>query len=849
MQQKTHAIQGFNNWVRKKYTIYNGIFLNLPFEKVGKIGGMIPVMAGFFQSGLEKGMDPQEIIDGFFSTYTDIRDEAEKLEFLFSVIQYVERQIVLYDSIEDAAFPHLQDSANNMSIIDYIHLGEQSPIKSKLIRKLSSFSIRPVFTAHPTQFYPPAILDIIARLKSMVDGNDLNGIDLCLQQLGMTPMRKSQKPTPFEEAQNIIYYLRHVYYDAIGKCYSGIKENLPYQSFDNPGLMRIGFWPGGDRDGNPFVTAATTRKVADDLRMSLMKCYYRDIKELGQKLTFREVDTRMATLRSNLYKSMFDPEYILSFDELMNTITGIRKLVVERHNGLYLDDLDKFIDKLRIFRTHFATLDIRQDHKVHQKAIREIMKSEGMIKNDLEELSEDQLLEILLTKKLHIDPEIFNDEVVKETIINIFQLRDIQEKNGEQGCNRYIISNSEDMFAVLFVFSLFRWSGYPAHKLNFDIVPLFETMHGMAEGATIMQKLFNIKQYREYVVKRGKRQTIMLGFSDGTKDGGFLKANWSIFKTKEALSTVCSENDIDVIFFDGRGGPPARGGGKSHRFYAAQSEKIANHEIQLTIQGQTITSRYGTQEQFMHNCDQLLTAGLSRELQDEKICIDKEARSLIDELAEISYRKYLDLKEHPLFVPYLEHKSPLKYYNEANIGSRPARRGNKEKLEFSDLRAIPFVGSWSQMKQNVPGYFGLGSALKALTEKGEQDALKKLFSDVPFFKALIMNSMMSLSKCNFALTQHMGNDPVYGDFWRIIYDEYCLSVETVLAISGYQELMQEEPITKSSIEIREQIVLPLLLIQQFAMQQIEHGTKIKGSYEKLVTRSLYGIINASRNSI
>ncbi|MEE4257934.1 MAG: phosphoenolpyruvate carboxylase, partial [Bacteroidales bacterium] len=788
MLQQSQAINSFNNWVRKKYNIYNGIFLNLPFEHIGNIGVMIPVMASYFQAGLDKGLDPQALMDGFFKTHTGITEEQEKIDFMFRVIQYVERQIVLYDSVEDAAFPHLQDNANNVSIIDYIHLGEQSPMKSRLIRKLSSFSIRPVFTAHPTQFYPPAVLDIIARLKSMVDNNDLNGIDLTLQQLGMTPMRKSQKPTPFEEAQNIIYYLRHVYYDAIGKCYSRIKENLPYHSFDNPGLMRIGFWPGGDRDGNPYVTAETTRKVADDLRMSLMKCYYGDIKELGQKLTFRDVDARMAALRSNVYKSMFDPAYILSYDELMDSVAEIRKLVLEHHNSLYLEDLDKFIDKLKIFRTHFATLDIRQDHTVHRKAIREILKNEGLIKDDLAELSEDQLLEILLKHKLHLDPEIFNDAVVKETILNIFQLRDIQEKNGEQGCNRYIISNSEDMFSVLFVFALFRWSGYSGQKLTFDIVPLFETMQGMAGGAAIMQDLFNIPQYREHVSRRKNRQTIMLGFSDGTKDGGYLKANWSIFKTKEELSAVCSAHDIDVIFFDGRGGPPARGGGKSHRFYAAQSEKIANHEIQLTIQGQTITSRYGTREQFMHNCDQLLTAGLARELQDDKICIDKEARILIDELAEVSYRKYLELKEHPLFVPYLEHKTPLKYYSEANIGSRPAKRGKKKELEFSDLRAIPFVGSWSQMKQNVPGYFGLGSALDALVKKGKQDALKKLFSDVPFFKALIMNSMMSLTKCNFALTKHMGDDPVYGDFWRIIYDEYRLSVEMVLAISGYDEL-------------------------------------------------------------
>jgi phosphoenolpyruvate carboxylase len=341
----------------------------------------------------------------------------------------------------------------------------------------------------------------------------------------------------------------------------------------------------------------------------------------------------------------------------------------------------------------------------------------------------------------------------------------------------------------------------------------------------------------------------MLGFSDGTKDGGYLKANWSIFKTKEALTTICKKYDIDVIFFDGRGGPPARGGGKSHRFYAAQSEKIANHEIQLTIQGQTITSRYGTREQFINNCDQLLTAGLSRVLAGKKICLEESDRIMIEEMSEISYKKYLALKDHPLFVPYLENKTPLKYYSEANIGSRPAKRGNKKQLEFKDLRAIPFVGSWSQIKQNVPGYYGLGTALDHFARNGSLQKLQRLFNEVLFFKAMILNSMMSLSKCNFALTAHIGKDPKYGDYWKLIYNEYQLTRKMVLAISGYDILMQEEPVTHHSVEIREETVLPLLLIQQYAMQILENNPGDKEIYEKLITRSLYGIINASRNSI
>jgi phosphoenolpyruvate carboxylase len=404
------------------------------------------------------------------------------------------------------------------------------------------------------------------------------------------------------------------------------------------------------------------------------------------------------------------------------------------------------------------------------------------------------------------------------------------------------------VFSVLFVYGLFRWCGWANEEIAFDIIPLFESMEGMKNAGNIMKELFEIPEYRSHVLERRNKQTIMLGFSDGTKDGGFLMANWSIFQTKESLSAVCNHYGIKAVFFDGRGGPPARGGGKTHRFYAAQSQQIANHEIQLTIQGQTITSTYGTKEHFIFNCEQLLTAGLSNNFFAKENAISDASRQLIDELARISFEKYTALKSHPMFLPYLENKSMLKYYNTANIGSRPAKRGDQKKLEFKDLRAIPFVGSWSQLKQNIPGFFGIGTAIQTWVNQGHTEELKSVFREVPFFKALMLNSMMSLSKCYFELTAYIAKDEEYRDFWNILFDEYKLSKEMVLLISGYQVLMEEEPVTRSSIEIREHIVLPLLVIQQYALQKIEQKSEFEGVYEKIVARSLYGNINASRNS-
>jgi phosphoenolpyruvate carboxylase len=646
------------------------------------------------------------------------------------------------------------------------------------------------------------------------------------------------------EAKNIIYFLRNVYYDAVIELYSDIKKNIQNSNFDNPNIIQFGFWPGGDRDGNPFVTSEVTRDVADELRMNLMKCYYRDIKSLEQKLTFREVEDIVAKLRARLYITMFDRTKTIQFEEIINPLYRIKDSLINNYNCLYIEELESFIDKVKIFKTHFAALDIRQNHNVHKKIIEEILKKENLIINSLDELHKDELISILLQKEMQVKADQFEDDIVKDTIRTITQLSHIQSKNGEEGCNRYIISNSEDIYSVLFVFSLLRWCCWEKGEIPMDIIPLFESMEGMTNSELIMKELFDIPEYRDHISHRRHIQTVMLGFSDGTKDGGYLQANWSIFKTKENLSAICDEYNIKAIFFDGRGGPPSRGGGKTHRFYASQSKKIANHAIQLTIQGQTITSKYGTKEHFIYNCEQMLTAGLSNSLFEKENNISEKSRQIIEKLAHLSFEKYTALKNHKMFIPYLENKSTLKYYSKANIGSRPSKRGNKEELELKDLRAIPFVGSWSQLKQNVPGYFGVGTAIQSLVNDGKLEDLKNLFKDAPFFKALILNSMMSLFKCYFELTGYIAKDEKFKDFWNILFEEYKLSREMTLLISQYNILMEEEPISRKSIEIREQIVLPLLVTQQYALQKIDQNSRYKNNYQKIVERSLYGNINA-----
>ncbi|MBN2614732.1 MAG: phosphoenolpyruvate carboxylase [Bacteroidales bacterium] len=846
--EKSIVTKEFNRIVKNKFNVYNSLFLSLPYPKVSHIGMLIPLLYEVSKAGLEEGKDPEDILETFFTSHTQLKTEAEKIDFMMRVIQYVERQVVLYDSVEDSAFSELNSYQNNLSLKDYINLSKNKNEAAEVLHKLSSFSVRFVFTAHPTQFYPPSVLDIIAKLRKFIRKNSIDDIDITLQQLGLTSFINKKKPTPLEEAQNVVYFLTHVYYDSVAQLYKSIRKNLPGGEFHNPNILQLGFWPGGDRDGNPFVTYETTLAVADELRMSLMKRYHNDLMELKQKLTFRGVEEEVSALSEAIYVAMYDRERIISYGEILGPLEKISELLKANYNQLYLDEVETLTDKVHIFKTHFASLDIRQNHIVHQKAVESILKQNGLIKESLDELNPEALKSVLVKGKLKAALSSFEDPVVRDTVINITHLKEIQRKNGEEGCNRYIISHAEDVYSVLFVYALLRWFSWKEEPVRMDIVPLFESIDGMNHSGNIMNELFQIPEYRQHISNRAESQTIMLGFSDGTKDGGYLQANWSIFKTKENLSEVCDAFGIKVIFFDGRGGPPARGGGKTHRFYAAQSNRIANNAIQLTIQGQTISSKYGTKLQFIHHSEQLLTAGIANSLYAGAHKISDQNRALMEELADISYEKYTALKNHPMFVPYLETKSTLKYYGMTNIGSRPTKRGDNKRLNLDDLRAIPFVGSWSQLKQHVPGYFGIGSALKAIADQGRLDDLKQLFTDVPVFRALIENSMVSLIKSNFNLTKYITKDPPYKEFWEILFGEYELSKKMVLEISGYRTLMEEEPTSKNSIRIREDIVLPLLVIQQTALQKIEKNAEFKEDYEKVVRRSLYGNINASRNS-
>ena len=850
----------FNDKVLSRFNLYNSIFSTLPYESIANTGVMLPLFEAECVKGYEKNLNPSQIVENFFNLYMNQTDESEKISLLFRFIQYIERQVVLFDAVEDASFSLINNLDGRGTLRSLKEEVESKNKKPELKKYLSTFKVRPVLTAHPTQFYPGSVLGIITDLTEAVKINDLAQIKVLLSQLGKTPFFKNKKPTPYDEAVSLTWYLENVFYNSVSNIYKYVKTNIfDGNDFDND-IINLGFWPGGDRDGNPFVTTKITLKTANKLRSDIIKNYYRDIRNLRRRLTFKNVESKVIDIENRLYRSIFNESKTpkISLLELNDSLHQIKEILISEHNSLFLDELDDIIDKVKIFGYHFASLDIRQDSRIHSSAFSSIFKiaqkklNKLFPKNYLE-LNESDKIKTLSKIKGDISPELF-EGLANSTLGSIRAMKEIQENNGEKACNRYIISNNQSALNILEVFTMFRLSDW--ENPTVDIVPLFETVSDLKVAPMVMETVYNNPIYKKHLLSRKNQQTIMLGFSDGTKDGGYLMANWSILKAKEALTSISRKYGIKAVFFDGRGGPPARGGGNTHQFYSSMGTFVESDEIQLTVQGQTISSNFGTIQSCQYNLEQLLSSGIqNRVFNDSNSQSGKDDKKILDKLANISYKAYSDFKSHPKFVPYLEHVSTIKYYAKTNIGSRPSKRGNVDsKFDFSSLRAIPFVGSWSQLKQNVPGFYGVGTALKYYSDKKEFSKIKKLYKTSPFFRTLISNSMMSLTKSFFKLTAYMKNDPEYGEFWSLIYEEYKLTKKLILRLSGFNSLMENEPANKASIEIREKIVLPLITIQQFALRKIkEIENKNDKSedlevYEKMVTRSLFGNINASRNS-
>ena len=855
-------IERFNEKILSRFQIYNSLFLTLPFKTIKQTSLLMPLFSEHCRKQYEINNNPRDIVNSFFNLYAPDFDSEQQLDLLFNFIQYIERQVVLFDAIEDAGFSYVNNMHGRGTLRNMKEEASNKQLGDALSEYIKRFKVRIVLTAHPTQFYPDNVLVIMNELSKAISEDDLDSVKKLLVQLGKTPFYKKEKPSPYDEAISLIWFLENVFYHSASTIYNYVAEHIVDSKDLNNPIFDFGFWPGGDRDGNPFVTPEITIKTAKRLKFSILRNYYRDLRKLKRKITFPGVEDHVEKLENMVFNELFYPERNKNFslEYLSSELEFVLNKVENEHDGLYKDEVLDIIYKVRLFGLHFASLDIRQDSRVHHSVFKEIVShpeiqnyTKGLVENYLD-LDSNERCKSLTEITGDVPPSLFHDQITNQTLESIRSMQLIQNTNGEKGSNRYIISNCQTLENILELFAMCRLSNWK--EPDVDFIPLFETITDLEKSEEVMRELFKNSIYKNHLARRKMKQTVMLGFSDGTKDGGYFMANWSIYLAKENLSKLASEFGIQIAFFDGRGGPPARGGGNTHEFYASMGDTIQSDDIQLTVQGQTISSNFGTLDSSQYNLEQLLSSGIENQIFNPgKNNLSSNDKLLMESVAALSYSAYKDFKAHPMFIPYLERMSTLPYYAKANIGSRPTKRGKSTSLQFEDLRAIPFVGSWSQLKQNVPGFFGLGIALQTIIDQGKMNDLKNLYKSSRFFRTLIFNSMMSLSKSFFKLTAYMKDDNEFGSFWKLIYKEYTLAKKVLLDISGFKSLMQNEPAGKASIKAREEIVQPLLTIQQFALMQLQdlkNQKTIKKEkievFEAMVTRSLFGNINASRNS-
>jgi phosphoenolpyruvate carboxylase len=463
-------LENFKSLVGIKFQLYNSLFISLPFHRVEKTGILLSLFLNTCEEGYGKNQSPSQIVDDFFQRFTLFKNEKEKTDLLLRFIQYVERQVVLFDALEDAAFTEINDVAGVGSLKQLENKVRQQRLEKAFEAKLQEFNVAMVLTAHPTQFYPGSVLGIINDLSKALKENNAGRVNMYLQQLGKTPLSKKQKPTPHDEAVSLIWYLENVFYTAVGKIVSELKDRFPDLDHHSNPVIKMGFWPGGDRDGNPNVTADTTLKVAEDLRASIIKCYYLDVRRLKRRLTFKGIDTLLSELEAKLYRNIFIPgtQTDVTQKEILQTLFEIREILVHQHNRLFLSLLENLINKVQVFGIHFASLDVRQESSVHGQVLTDIAEKESLLLPGYTELTEAQKIAALVAIEGRVDPGLY-EGMAKDTLQSIEYIKTIQQYSGQKGCERYIISQCNSALNVMEVYGLFLLTGWKSADLTLTL--------------------------------------------------------------------------------------------------------------------------------------------------------------------------------------------------------------------------------------------------------------------------------------------------------------------------------------------------------------------------------------------
>lgn len=852
-----------------------------------------------------KELSTQEDYQGLNRLVTSLsNDEMVYISRYFSILP------LLINISEDVDLAYEINHQNN---IDQDYLGKLSTTiklvaeKENAVEILEHLNVVPVLTAHPTQVQRKSMLDLTNHIHSLLRKyrdvklglinkdkwyNDLRRyIEIIMQ----TDMIREKKLKVTNEITNAMEYYNSSFLKAVPHLTTEYKRLAQAHGLNlkQAKPITMGMWIGGDRDGNPFVTAKTLKQSALTQCEVIMNYYDKKIYQLYREFSLstsivnvskqvremaRQSKDNSIYREKELYRrALFDIQskiqatktYLIEDEEVgtryetandfYKDLIAIRDSLLEnKGESLISGDFVELLQAVEIFGFYLASIDMRQDSSVYEACVAELLKSSG-IHSRYSELSEEEKCDLLL-KELEEDPRILSathaekSELLAKELAIFKTARVLKDKLGDDVIRQTIISHATSLSDMLELAILLKEVGLvDTERARVQIVPLFETIEDLDHSEETMRKYLSLSLAKKWIDSRNNYQEIMLGYSDSNKDGGYLSSCWTLYKAQQQLTAIGDEFGVKVTFFHGRGGTVGRGGGPTYEAITSQPLKSIKDRIRLTEQGEVIGNKYGNKDAAYYNLEMLVSAAINRMITQKKSDTNTPNRyeAIMDQVVDRSYDIYRDLvfgNEH--FYDYFFESSPIKAISSFNIGSRPAAR--KTITEIGGLRAIPWVFSWSQSRVMFPGWYGVGSSFKEFINKNPENIaiLREMYQNWPFFQSLLSNVDMVLSKSNMNIAfeyAKLCEDEQVKAIYETILNEWQVTKNVILAIEGHDELLADNPYLKASLDYRMPYFNILNYIQLELIKRQRRG-ELSSDQERLIHITINGIATGLRNS-
>ena len=773
---------------------------------------------------------------------------------------------------------------------------------------LEHLNVVPVLTAHPTQVQRTTMLDLTnhihvllrkyrdVRMGLLNEEKWHNDLRRYIEIIMRTDMIREKKLKVTNEITNVMEYYNSSFLQAVTNLTEEYKRLAQKHGIDlkNPTPITMGMWIGGDRDGNPYVTSETLKKSALTQCEVIMNYYdtkvanlYREfslstgivkVSEAVQEMAYLSEDnsiyrekelyrralyyiqTKLKNTKAYFINQIKTEPHYHKIEEFKHDLLAIKQSLLEnKSEAMISGEFTELLQAVEVFGFYLASIDMRQDSSVHEACVAELLASAGIVEN-YSELSEDEKCHVLLNELLY-DPRILSATHAKKSDLlqkelEIFQTaRELKDKLGDAVIKQTIISHATSVSDLLELAVMHKEVGLIDREFaRVQIVPLFETIDDLDNSYDTMKKYLSLPIAQKWIASNNNYQEIMLGYSDSNKDGGYLSSCWTLYKAQQQLTAIGDEFGVKITFFHGRGGTVGRGGGPTYEAITAQPLRSINDRIRLTEQGEVIGNKYGNKDAAYYNLEMLVSATINRMITKKKSDTNTSNRYeyIMDQVVKRSYQIYRDLvfgNEH--FYDYFFESSPIKAISSFNIGSRPAAR--KTITEIGGLRAIPWVFSWSQSRVMFPGWYGVGSSFKEFIDENPKENLaflRKMYKNWPFFQSLLSNVDMVLSKSNMNIAfeyAKLCEDEKVQEIYYTILDEWQLTKNVILAIEDYDELLEENPYLRDSLDYRMRYFNILNYIQLELIKRQRRG-ELSPDEERLIHVTINGIATGLRNS-